>query len=102
MRGAAVVAGMPPPTVVRRGAAVGAGVGVASVTLVGWSGAAVFRRCVAAKAEMPVKLESVTSVARPRSATDELTSGRDLLGCPVRPGMRPSASGAAGARMKGV
>ncbi|HZP94817.1 MAG TPA: hypothetical protein VFC31_00580 [Candidatus Limnocylindria bacterium] len=89
MRGGALVVGMPAPIVVRRVAVVGEGVGVAIETLVvGRSGADAFRGCVAANAETPVKLETVTSVASPRSATDEVISGRDVFRCSVRPCMR--------------
>ena len=86
--GAAGVVVMPEPSEVRRvgAVAVGAGVAVGAAAVEGWSGAAAFTMWVAAKAEMPVKVDSVTAVATTRSAKGESMIGRPRVGV-VRIGM---------------
>lgn len=83
-----VVVVMPEPRVVRRDGVAVAGAGVAAVLgdVDGWSGAAAFTTCVAAKVEIPVNVVSVTAVASTRSAKGESISGRFDLGG-VRVGM---------------
>jgi hypothetical protein len=83
VRGAAVVVGTLPVTVVPRVVAVrdvGAGVAVAAVDAVvvdtaGWSGAAAFWTCVAAKALIDASDVSVVAVAIARRITAERMSG---------------------------
>ena len=87
--GAAGVVVIPPPSVVRRVVVLGVGVGVAvgTAAVAGWSGAAAFTMWVAAKAEIPVKVERVTAVATTRSANGESMIVRRREGA-VRVGMR--------------
>lgn len=84
-----VVVVMPEPRVVRRAGVAVAGAGVAALLgdVDGCSGAAALTTCVAANAEMPVKVVSVTAVASTRSAKDVPMSGGSLLGRGVRVGM---------------
>ncbi len=89
VRAGVVVVVMPEVSVVRRVVVV-VGAGVATLVIAeGCSGAAAFWTWVAAKAEIPVKAERATPVARTRSTYGESISGRlaGVRGEGVRVGM---------------
>ncbi len=89
VRAGVVVVVKPGPRFVRRPDVVGSGAGVAAPAgdVEGCSGAAALVTCVAAKAEIPVNVVSVTAVARTRSANGESMSGRFDLARGVCVGM---------------